>query len=210
MASSTCFKVWVLFTVALAFCFQATLGNKITCENLNKDSCSLAVSSSGKRCVLEQRICRSSAAAYVCRTSEIEAEKLKNYIETDACVAACGVDRHALGISSDSLLDPRFIQKLCSPQCYNSCPNIVDLYFNLAAGEGVYLPKLCQASRGAGSRREMAEVKSSGYVAPGPLSGETNFMGAPGPLSGEINLMGAPVPSSGENNFMMPPAMAPY
>ncbi|KAF7147004.1 hypothetical protein RHSIM_Rhsim03G0186700 [Rhododendron simsii] len=46
---------------------------------------------------------------------------------------ACGLGRSVLGISSDSLLEAHFLQKLCSTQCYNSCPNIVDLYFNLAA-----------------------------------------------------------------------------
>jgi hypothetical protein len=25
---------------------------------------------------------------------------------------------------------------LCSPECVNNCPNIIDLYINLAAGEG--------------------------------------------------------------------------
>lgn len=63
-------------------------------------------------------------------------EKMADYIETDACVKACGVDRNSVGISSDALLEPQFTAKLCSPACYQNCPNIVDLYFNLAAGEG--------------------------------------------------------------------------
>ncbi|GJT58529.1 putative PAR1 protein [Tanacetum coccineum] len=61
---------------------------------------------------------------------------------------SCGLNRNVLGISSDSLLESKFTQKLCSTQCYNGCPNIVDLYFNLAAGE---------------------EIRSSGFVAPGPV-----------------------------------------
>lgn len=32
----------------------------------------------------------------------------------------------------------------------------------------MFLPKLCEA-QGANARREMAEIKSSGIVAPGPL-----------------------------------------
>ena len=108
----------------------------ITCENLNKDTCAYAVSSSGKRCVLEKHVRRSGEEAYVCRTSEIEADKVKDWVESDQCIEACGVDRKSLGISSDSLLECGFTHKLCSSQCYNSCPNIVDLYFNLAAGEG--------------------------------------------------------------------------
>ena len=111
----------------------------IACENLNKDSCAFAVSSSGKRCVLEKSVRRSGEEVYTCRTSEIEADKLKDWIETNKCVESCGLDRNALGISSDSLLESHFTQKLCSPQCYDSCPNIVDLYFNLAAGEGNFI-----------------------------------------------------------------------
>ncbi|CAH1439006.1 unnamed protein product [Lactuca virosa] len=61
------------------------------------------------------------------------------------------------------------MQKLCSTQCHNGCPNIVDLYNNLAVGEGVYLPSLCQA-QGNSKRRGMSEIRSSGYVgAPGPM-----------------------------------------
>lgn len=108
----------------------------IACEELKEDSCAYAVSSSGKRCVLEKHVRRSGEEKYTCRASDIEADKLKDWIETDKCIKACGVDRHALGISSDSLLEPQFTHKLCSSACYRSCPNIVDLYFNLAAGEG--------------------------------------------------------------------------
>ena len=94
-------------------------------------------SSSGKRCVLEKHVKRSGEEAYTCRTSEIEADKIQDLIETDQCIKGCGLDRKTLGISSDSLLEPRFTEKLCSTQCYGSCPNIIDLYFNLAAGEGI-------------------------------------------------------------------------
>ena len=117
-------------------CGGGLIAGEIACENLDKDSCAFAVSSSGKRCVLEKHVKRSGKDAYTCGTSEIEADKLKNWVETDQCIKACGLDRKSLGISSDSLLDTTFTQKLCSPQCYDSCPNIVDLFFNLAAGEG--------------------------------------------------------------------------
>ncbi|XP_009770389.1 uncharacterized protein LOC107784001 [Nicotiana tabacum] len=164
---------------ALVFCVQVTLGS-ITCENLNKDSCTFAISSTGKRCVLEKHLRRSGEEVYACKTLEIEADKLKNWIETDQCIQACGVDRNTLGISSDSLLECHFTQKLCSPQCYKHCPNIVDLYFNLAAGEGVYLPRLCE-KQGGNARRGMAEIKNSGIVAPAPESGvkPVNFMITP-------------------------------
>ncbi|KAL1813815.1 hypothetical protein ACET3Z_023880 [Daucus carota] len=157
--------VWAL---ALIFCTQGTLGS-IACENLDKESCAYAISSSGKRCVLEQRVRRSGEGAYTCGASEIEADKLKDWIESDECIRACGLERNVLGISSDSLLEPHFATKLCSTQCYNNCPNIIDLYFNLAAGEGMYLPKLCE-SQGKNARRSMAEIRSSGLVAGGPVS----------------------------------------
>lgn len=172
MASST-FGFW---TMAITFAFfvlvQGTLG-EIICENLEKERCAFAVSSSGKRCLLEKHVKRSGEAAYTCRTSEIEAEHMKDYIESDQCVKACGLDRKSLGISSDSLLEDRFTKHLCSPQCYGVCPNVVDLYFNLAAGEGVFLPKLCEAQGGKGRRREMVEMRSSGIVevAEGPVEG---------------------------------------
>ena len=115
------------------------VGGAIECENLNKDSCAFAVSSSGKRCVLEKSVRRGGEEAYVCSASEIKADKLKDWVETDECVEACGLDRKALGISSDSLLESHFTHKLCSTKCYDGCPNVVDLYFNLAAGEGTIL-----------------------------------------------------------------------
>ncbi|KAG4380512.1 hypothetical protein GLYMA_16G187250v4 [Glycine max] len=37
----------------------------------------------------------------------------------------------------NSLMESGFTQNLCFPQCYKSCPNILDLYFDLAAGEGM-------------------------------------------------------------------------
>ncbi|KAL6545203.1 hypothetical protein OROHE_009868 [Orobanche hederae] len=152
----------LLLVVALAFAIsvQVTLGS-IECKNLNEDSCAYAVSSTGRRCVLEKHMIR---GGYTCGASEIVADKLINdWIETEDCINACGVDRKALGISSDSLLESRFAGKFCSVECYRGCPNIVDLYFNLAAGEGVFLPKFCEALRSNG-RREMAEIQSSGFV----------------------------------------------
>nr|GEW65866.1 hypothetical protein [Tanacetum cinerariifolium] len=65
-------------------------------------------------------------------------------------------------------IDIHFVLDLvAASQCYNNCPNIVDLYFNLAAGEGVYLPSLCE-TQGDNKRRGMSEIRSSGFVAPGP------------------------------------------
>ncbi|GFP82225.1 hypothetical protein PHJA_000365700 [Phtheirospermum japonicum] len=162
----------LVIALALAVSVQGTLGNNaINCKDLNVDACAYAVESSGKRCVLEKPLLSLTSSEYTCATSEIVADKLSDWIETEECISACGVDRKALGISSDSLLDRTFVGKLCSKACYSSCPNIVDLYFNLAAGEGVYLPKFCEA-RKSNVRREMTELQSSGakLAAPGPLS----------------------------------------
>lgn len=174
---------------------------EIICEHLDQDTCAYAVASTGKRCVLEKHVKRSGEEEYTCRTSEIEADKINNWIETDQCVKSCGLDRKSFGISSDSLLESRFTDMLCSPQCYNGCPNVIDLYFNLAAGEGnilvltlninsnmrpniavsclwlagIFLPKLCEAQKG-NIRRGMSEIRSSGMVAPGPIGG-VKFMG---------------------------------
>ncbi|EEF34518.1 conserved hypothetical protein [Ricinus communis] len=104
---------------------------------------------------------------------------MADYIESDECVKACGVDRNSVGISSDALLEPQFTAKLCSPACYQKCSNIVDLYFNLAAGEGAFLPDLCDASR-TNPHRSMIQLMSSG-VAPGPITSEASaaLVGAP-------------------------------
>ncbi|MCD7457765.1 hypothetical protein HAX54_036068 [Datura stramonium] len=168
MASFHSLKTLFVVALALAFFVQVTLGD-IACENLNEESCAFAISSTGKRCVLEKHLRRSGEEVYTCRTSEIEADKLRDWIETAECIESCGVDRNALGISSDALLESRFTNKLCSSACYKHCPNIIDLYFNLAAGEGVYLPKLCAEQKENG-RREMAEIRSSGFVSPAPES----------------------------------------
>lgn len=117
------------------FLFCWFLG-EVICENLPTDICSFSIASSGKRCLLENYAAKDGKVEYQCRTSEVVVERMAEYIETDECVSACGVDRNSVGISSDSLLEPQSTAKICSPCCYQNCPNIVDLYFNLAAGEG--------------------------------------------------------------------------
>ncbi|KAL9240457.1 hypothetical protein vseg_014674 [Gypsophila vaccaria] len=199
MAYLSSMSTFLTLVLLSSFLVKATLGD-VTCDNLNKDECAFAVSSTGKRCVLEKFVRRSGQEAYKCTTSEIEADKLKDTVESKHCIQACGLDRDTLGISSDALLESRFTQKLCSPQCYQNCPNVVDLYFNLAAGEGVYLPKLC-ATQAENPRRGMAEIKSSGIAAPGPVAGAQ--------LSAE--LLGAPVGSPiYPVDFLGAPAMSPY
>ncbi|KAJ8753911.1 hypothetical protein K2173_000165 [Erythroxylum novogranatense] len=147
--------------------FHGVLG-EIVCEELPNDVCAFSVASSGKRCLLETYGREDESVGYQCRTSEVVVERMANYIETDECVNACGVDRNSFGISSDSLLEPQFTANLCSPACYGRCPNIVDLYFNLAAGEGAYLPDLCNLAR-TNPHRSMIQLMSSGEAS-GPVA----------------------------------------
>ncbi|GAV88313.1 PAR1 domain-containing protein [Cephalotus follicularis] len=190
MASNSNMKTFSVLALSLTLFIQVTLGEIITCENLNEDTCAFAISSSGKRCLLEKHVKRNGKEAYTCHTSEIEADNMNNLIETDQCIKACGLDRKSLGLSSDSLLESLFMQKLCSPRCYQSCPNIVDLYFSLAAGEGVFLPKLCEA-QGANVRRGMSEIRNSGF-APGPIH-SVKYLAAPGPIH-SVKYLAAPGP----------------
>ncbi|XP_074341372.1 uncharacterized protein LOC141678862 [Apium graveolens] len=176
-------KLPLIIFIAASFIFQATLG-EVICEELPTNVCSFSISSSGKRCILENQENKQGKVEYECRTSEVVVERMAEHIETDSCVNACGVDRSSVGISSDSLLEPQLTAKLCSAACYQNCPNIVDLYFNLAAGEGVFLPDLCEKQR-THPRRAMLELLSSGAAAGGPSSDhfEEEVAGAPAPSS---------------------------
>ncbi|XP_068342149.1 uncharacterized protein [Pyrus communis] len=162
MAVST--KFLALFLSFLSI--HVVLGEFI-CEDLPNDVCAFSVSSAGKRCLLETTSKKDGSIEYQCRTSEVVVEGVADYIETDQCVQACGIDRKSVGISSDALLEPQFMAKLCSAPCYQKCPNIADLYFNLAAGEGVFLPDLCDKQR-SNPHRAMIALLSSGEAAPSP------------------------------------------
>ncbi|GLJ07166.1 hypothetical protein SUGI_0060230 [Cryptomeria japonica] len=155
MASSMIIKIAVFAFTSLV-CLQTVLG-ALTCEELPTEVCAFSVASSGARCVLEKSVLSDGSDEYQCMTSEIIAEKISEWIETEECLNDCGLERIVVGLSSDGLMEYRFTSKLCSPKCYNNCHNIINLYFNLAAGEGVYLPRLCQAHR-SGSRRMVQEV----------------------------------------------------
>uniref|UniRef100_A0A7N0TTZ5 PAR1 protein n=1 Tax=Kalanchoe fedtschenkoi TaxID=63787 RepID=A0A7N0TTZ5_KALFE len=166
--ASTKFSRALFFIFASSFLLQAALA-EIICDDLPKDKCAFAIASSGKRCLLETYASRGGFIEYQCKTSDVYVEKLGGHIESDECVRACGVDRRMVGISSDSLMEPHFIATLCSASCFQNCPNIADLYFNLAAGEGVFLPELCDKQR-TNPHRAMIELMSSGEAAPGPAS----------------------------------------
>uniref|UniRef100_A0A7N0RHH9 PAR1 protein n=1 Tax=Kalanchoe fedtschenkoi TaxID=63787 RepID=A0A7N0RHH9_KALFE len=163
MASSTNLSLTVICFFVSLFLQQAQLG--IVCHNLPNDKCAFAIDSNEKRCLLETAyITTAEFAEYQCRTFEVYVRNSAGYVETDGCVKACGIERQSIGISSDSLLEPSFISKLCSSACYKNCPNIVDLYFNLASGEGGFLPEIC-ASHRASYHHALVEVRSSRAVA---------------------------------------------
>ncbi|XP_038886300.1 uncharacterized protein LOC120076518 [Benincasa hispida] len=158
---------------------------RIKCEALEKSKYAFAVSWSEKRCVLEKTVKRGGGEAFTCQTSEImEVKELRNRVETEECVQGCGLDRNTLGISSDSLLDARFTHTLCSSRCYDHCPNVVHLFFNLAAAEGLFLPKLCKA-QGGNVKGEMSEIRSSGMVASGSIQ-SASFSIAPVVAQGPV------------------------
>ncbi|GFY83714.1 hypothetical protein Acr_03g0004880 [Actinidia rufa] len=156
MAASTKFSL-ILFFICSLF-LKGTLG-EIVCEHLPTTVCSFAIASCGKRCLLE--------TGYQCKTLEVVAKRMAPYIETDACVSACGLNRNSVGISSDKLLEPQFLAKLCSSNCYRNCPNIIDVYTKLADAEGVILRNLCEKQK-IHLHRNMLERLSSG-AAPGPI-----------------------------------------
>lgn len=176
----------LLLTISALFSLislQVVYGG-LVCEKLPVEVCAFSVSSSGARCVLEKSISRDNNVQYECQTSEVVAENINELIETDECMNACGVERMTVGLSTDSLGERGFTNKLCSPRCYNNCPNIIDLYFNLAAGEGVYMPRLCEAHR-SGDRRMISEVLSFA-LAPSTIGfGESTLSptSAPSPIS---------------------------
>ncbi|KAI0527699.1 hypothetical protein KFK09_003304 [Dendrobium nobile] len=151
--------------ISISLLLPSSFGSVI-CEDLPLDLCAFSISSTGKRCLLEMSF-PNMEHEYQCTMADVKVDRISDWIETDDCVKACGVDRSAVGISSDDFLQPRFTAKLCSSACYQSCPNIVDLYSNLAAAEGVYLPDLCEARR-LNTRRSMVELRSG--VATGPAA----------------------------------------
>ncbi|GFS39226.1 hypothetical protein Acr_00g0061780 [Actinidia rufa] len=152
----------------------------IVCEELPIGMCSFSIASSGKRCLLETSATHGvSTMEYQCTTSEVVVKDMPEWIESNECISACGVDRYSVGLSSDSFLEPQFTVKLCAPACFQNCPNIVDLYNNLALAEGIFLPGLCKTQQ-TNPHRAMSQLRSSG-AASGPVSAETAA-----PVSSEI------------------------
>ncbi|KAH6814546.1 PAR1 protein [Perilla frutescens var. frutescens] len=171
----------LIASLAFVLILQGALGD-LVCEELPVGMCSFSISSSGRRCVLETLQSDGGDREFQCTTSEVTATNMPAYIESDECMSACGLSRNSVGISSDSLLEVQFTRKLCSPQCYYTCPNIVDLYQNLALAEGVFLSDLCK-SQTTSSRRSVIQLQSSSEAAPAPVSEGPTSAAAYGPAS---------------------------
>ncbi|CAN1142438.1 hypothetical protein LINPERPRIM_LOCUS26026 [Linum perenne] len=86
------------FLLASLF-LHASLAAEIVCEDLSKDACAFAISSSGQRCLLETYAAMDGGGAeeMLCRTSEIMVERMAGHVESNDCVDACGVDRSSAG-----------------------------------------------------------------------------------------------------------------
>ncbi|CAM6088838.1 unnamed protein product [Calypogeia fissa] len=116
---------------------------RLFCGMLPTYECAFAVDSAGQRCVLET--ISGDMDWHVCQTSDIlvsEGSPME-YIETDECLKRCGVAKMTVGLSTDALELDEFTSMLCSTECQENCANLVDLYTNLAAGEGKSLKLMC-------------------------------------------------------------------
>ncbi|KAJ4795819.1 PAR1 protein [Rhynchospora pubera] len=171
----SCLIVSLSLLVSLPLLLPSIHANEtgVICEELPPDLCAFSISSTGRRCVLESSI-DGEVTRYQCRTSEVVvANYMSDWIETDECVSSCGLDRNTVGISSDALLEKNFREHLCSISCYQGCPNIIDLYSNLASGEGVSLKEMCKTVHS--SRERMLFESESGYEAYSPASPPSSY-----------------------------------
>ncbi|WVZ17609.1 hypothetical protein V8G54_010591 [Vigna mungo] len=83
------------------------LAAEMACEDLPKEVCAFSIASSGKRCLLETEKAADGGVEYQCRTSEVVVERMADYIETDQCVEACGVDRNSVELCEKQKTNPR-------------------------------------------------------------------------------------------------------
>ncbi|KAL3536468.1 hypothetical protein ACH5RR_004929 [Cinchona calisaya] len=137
---------------------------------------------------------------YQCRTSEVVVGMAEN-IETDECLSACGVDRNAVGISSDAFFESLFAAKFSVPLVTRTALTLltftsiwllekIDEVLNRwidsmkphsLMSRGVYLPALCEKQR-SNPHRAMIEHWSNG-AAPGPVAPQSDDLVADAPAS---------------------------
>ncbi|KAL0927198.1 hypothetical protein M5K25_001361 [Dendrobium thyrsiflorum] len=204
------FLAFALFVTSV-LCSSYDITGRVTCEQLDRSKCAFAVSSNGLRCLLQKHVrgTELDEEVYMCRTSDLKATIMAGCVETDACIAACSMERETVGISSDSLLDRRFMGRLCSPECFLNCPNIVDLYFSVAAGEGAFLPNLCRAN---GFRREIS--KKISYASRLKIASTSRLLKSPMPRRNIVEFDDpsdgdASTPTAERNQINLSPTSAP-
>ncbi|KAG6548918.1 hypothetical protein Mapa_009681 [Marchantia paleacea] len=131
----SCRSIVLLLLLSLR---QVTLGqgaSTLRCHMLPAEECAFAVDSSGKRCVLMEYNDAAVSIVRSCETSDISVgdDSPTEYIETEQCVRACGVQKMTIGFArSTNLPTDQFMLKLCSWECKHNCPNLVDLYNTVA------------------------------------------------------------------------------
>jgi len=184
------FSCILALLIMLAIAAHGVHSALLTCEELPTEVCAFSVSSTGNRCVLEKTQKMDGTLQFQCQSSAVMAEKLVEWIESEECINACGLERMAVGMSTDCLLESKSSRKLCSSQCRNNCPNIVDLYVNLAAGEGISLPSMCESQK-TRSRKLITESLSSSSKS----SIHSASFGAPGPYGSHIAVLGTSIPA---------------
>lgn len=180
----------LLMIILMAIAAQRVQSAFLTCEELPTEVCAFSVSSTGNRCVLEKALKMDGTLQFQCQSSAVMAEELVEWIESEECINACGLERMAVGMSTDCLLESESSRKLCSSKCRNNCPNIVDLYVNLAAGEGISLPSMCESQK-IRSRKLIAES----LLSSSKPSLHSESFGAPGPYGSHIAELGTSIPA---------------
>ncbi|GAA0159047.1 hypothetical protein LIER_15925 [Lithospermum erythrorhizon] len=155
-----------IFLAFFLFIGQGAVG-QLVCEELPVGMCSYSIDSSRYRCVLETFELADETTILQCKKSQVLVTIMKEHIESDHCIRACGLDRFSVGISTDSLADHESVKSLCSFDCYQNCPNIIDLFVNLALAEGSPLNARCKnhqlrSRASAARRRAMQLLKASG------------------------------------------------
>ncbi|GAA0142153.1 hypothetical protein LIER_03115 [Lithospermum erythrorhizon] len=173
------FSIFIAFSLFLG----GTLG-ELVCEDLPVGMCSYSISSSGKRCVLETSEAEDGITDLQCQTSEVVAHSMKEHIENEQCIDACGLERLSIGISTDSLAETNSVRSLCSADCYQHCPNIIDLFDTLALAEGASLHARCKTVQSRSQPLQSFVAETPTALADPPVSSnEPPVMVADPPVS---------------------------
>ena len=70
------------------------------------------------------------------QTSKIVTDSFHSWIEDNKCIQACGLNRMSVGLSSDFLGEHELQRSICGNSCLEECLNVVEIFTNLASGEG--------------------------------------------------------------------------